>query len=80
MSANVYIKQYQSTTKAQVDKIFEDLENFRNFCVEFGYPFNPNNLYKENNNIHKEYVKFAKGREPRNRWIEDAKKFNSENE
>jgi len=75
-----YVKQYRETTKSTVDKIFEDLENFQNFCVTYGYNYNPALLYKENNGIYKEFVKFSKGREPRNRWIEDAKKFNSENE
>ena len=80
MSFSTYIKQYQQNTKPTVDTIFDHLEQYREFCVTFGYLFNPAHLYKENNNTYKEFTKFKKGREPRNRWAEDAKKFNNDNE
>jgi hypothetical protein len=79
-NASAYIKVYQNTTKPVVDKVFDDLERFRAFCVEYGHNFNPAHLYRENNNVYKDFVKFSKGREPRNRWTEDAKKLNGENE
>ena len=79
-SSNSYIKTYQQTTKPLVDKIFDDLEKYQKFCVEFGHNFNPKNIYQENNSIYKDFVKHSKGRETRNRWTEDAKKFNNNNE
>lgn len=80
MSTNLYIKQYQQNTKPAVDNLFDDLEQYQNFCREFGYVYNPAQLYKENVLAYKEFAKFRKGREPRNRWIEDAKKFNKSDE
>jgi len=75
-----YIKNYQQNNKSTVDKIFDDLEKFQQFCVDYGHNFNPKHLYQDNNSVYKDFVKFQKGREPRNRWFEDAKKFNSDNE
>jgi hypothetical protein len=80
MSANLYIKQYQQNIKPQVDRLFDDLEQYHNFCREFGHNYNPAHLYKENVMAYKEFTKFRKGRDPRNRWIEDAKKFNKSDE
>lgn len=82
MAGNVsaYLKSYQQNNKAAVDKIFDDLEKFRAFCVEFGINYNPAHLYRENSNSYKDFVKYQKGREPRNRWIEDAKKFSGNND
>jgi len=78
-NASVYVKNYQQNNKSTVDKIFDDLEKFQQFCVDFGHVFNPRNLYQENNASFKDFVKYSKGREPRNRWAEDAKKFANEN-
>lgn len=83
MASNVsmYVKNYQQNTKPIVDKIFDDLERFQEFCVEFGHVCNPSVLYKENNGVYKDFLRYTtKGREPRNRWVEDAKKFQDENE
>lgn len=80
MSVSNYIKQYQQNTKATVDAIFDHLDQYREFCVSYGYAYNPAHLNKENNNTFKEFVKFKKGREPRNRWFEDAKKFSGSND
>jgi len=79
-NASVYVKNYQQNNKSTVDKIFDDLEKFQQFCVDYGHAFNPRNLYHENNASYKDFVKYSKGREPRNRWIEDAKKFANEND
>lgn len=79
-NAATYVKNYQQNTKGTVDKIFDDLEKFQQFCVDFGHNYNPKNLYQENNHVYKDFVKYNKGREPRNRWVEDAKKFANENE
>lgn len=82
MAGNVssYLKHYHQHNKATVDAIFDQLEQYREFCVNYGYSYNPAHLNKENNGTFKEFVKLQRGREPRNRWFEDAKKFAAENE
>ena len=82
MAGNVsaYLKSYQQNTKATVDAIFDQLDQYREFCVNYGYSYNPAHLNKENNGTFKEFVKLQRGREPRNRWTEDAKKFANDNE
>jgi hypothetical protein len=61
----------------QLNKIFEDLENFREFCVNYGYRFDESNLYNMRSYAFQQYMKFASGKNAKNMWTEDAKKFNA---
>lgn len=54
--------------KPEVKTIFEDLENYRKFCVDYGYPFDEAHLYNERTPGYSEYVKMTKGREPWDQW------------
>ena len=31
-----------------VNRVFNDLDDYRNFCVNYGYVFNEKDLYKRN--------------------------------
>lgn len=59
----------------QLNKIFEDLENFRDFCVQYGYRFDEANLYNMRQYSFQQYMKYASGKHPKNMWLEDAKKY-----
>jgi hypothetical protein len=54
--------------KPEVRDIFEDLDNYRKFCIDFGYIFDEDHLYNERNSNYNEYLKFARGREPWDQW------------
>lgn len=61
----------------QISKIFDDLEKFHDFCVEYGYRFDESNLYNMRNYAFQQFMKYAGGKHAKNMWIEDAKKYES---
>lgn len=60
---------------AQVKKIFEDLESFLEFCREYGYRFNQADLYNFKSYAWQHYTKFINGKNAKNMWDEDLKRF-----
>ena len=65
--ANEHLQKYLKM-KPEVRDIFEDLEHYREFCVEYGYVFDERHLYHERFPAYAEFVKYAKGREPWDQW------------
>ena len=64
---------YQSNPR--VNQIFDDLERYRDFCVEFGYKFDESNLYNMRNYAYQQYSKFTARKNFKNQWQEDARRF-----
>lgn len=59
----------------QVNQIFEDLEKFREFCVSHGYKYDESVLYNMRNYSFQQYSKWSAGKQAKNMWVEDSKKF-----
>jgi hypothetical protein len=53
--------------KPEVAQIFSDLEAYKQFCVDYGYPYDERNLYNERS-PYGEFLKMKKGREPWDQW------------
>lgn len=64
-----------NNTQTAVNKIFEDLEGFLEFCRDYGYKYDENNLYNMRNYAYQQYSKFAAGKQAKNMWAEDARKY-----
>ena len=58
------------------NSLFKDLELYKEFCIEYGYPYNEATMYDPRNVSFRQFNKFAQGKEVRNNWVEDAKAFN----
>lgn len=58
-----------------VNKIFEDLEKFLDFCRDFGYKYDESNLYNMRSFVYQQYSKYAAGKSAKNMWAEDARKY-----
>jgi len=56
-----------------VDKIFDDLDSYRDFCRDFGYVFDENDLYANRSYIYRQYLKFLAGKFVRNNWEQELK-------
>jgi hypothetical protein len=56
-------------------KVHEDLEKFLDFCRDYGYRFNQADLYNFKSYAWQQYSKFTNGKNAKNMWEEDAKKF-----
>jgi len=64
--ANENLKKYL-TMKNEVKNIFEDLEVYKQFCVDYGYVYDERHLYNERT-PYGEFVRYSKGKEPWDHW------------
>jgi hypothetical protein len=55
-----------------VNKVFDDLDAYRDFCRDFGYIFNEKDLYKRNT-PYGQYERFKRGDRVVNNWDEDSR-------
>lgn len=60
---------------AAAAKTFEDLEKFLDFCREYGYRFNYSDLYNFKSYAWQQFNKFSNGKNAKNMWDEDARRF-----
>jgi hypothetical protein len=58
-----------------VNRVFNDLDDYRNFCVTYGYVFDEKDLYKRNNLAYVQYERYRRGDAFIDRWAEDAAHF-----
>ena len=58
-----------------VSKIFDDLENFLNFCKDYGYRFNESDLYNFKSYPWQQYNKFINGKNAKDMWAEDSRRL-----
>ena len=61
----------QIQSNPRVKQIFEDLEKYKEFCVDFGYKFDESDLYNQRSYIYRQFGKFSTGKQVKNNW-EDA--------
>jgi hypothetical protein len=54
--------------------VWEDLDNFREFCVDYGYRFNEGDLYNFKSYAWQQYNKFSQGKNAKNMWVEDSRR------
>ena len=55
--------------------VLEDLDRFLEFCVEYGYRYNESDLYNFKSYAWQQYNKFTQGKNAKNMWVEDARRF-----
>lgn len=53
----------------------DDLDLFRDFCVEYGYRFREEDLYNFKSYAWQQYNKYIQGKNAKNMWVEDARRF-----
>lgn len=60
----------------RVNKVFQDLETFRQFCVDYGYSFNEKDLYNRKSFAYNNYERYQLGKSFTDQWAEDAARLN----
>lgn len=55
--------------------IMDDLDNFKEFCVDYGYRFNEGDLYNFKAYAWQQYNKFSQGKNAKNMWDEDSRRL-----
>ena len=56
-------------------QVQEDLSNLLEFCVEYGYRYNENDLYNFKTYVWQQYNKYVQGKNAKNMWVEDTRRF-----
>jgi hypothetical protein len=60
---------------SRVKQIFNDLDNYRNFCREHGFRFDEADLYSQRSYVYRQFQKFITGKPVKNQWEIDRVKF-----
>lgn len=60
---------------ARAQQILEDLDNFREFVVDYGYRFNEADLYNFKSYAWQQYSKYTAGKTVKDMWGEDARRL-----
>ena len=53
----------------------EDISNFLEFCRDYGYRFREEDVYNFRAYAWQQYNKFASGKNAKNMWDEDTRRF-----
>ena len=59
----------------RVTEIFNDLEQYEEFCKDYGYRYNEADLYNFKSYAWQQYTKYAQGKNAKNMWWEDARRL-----
>jgi hypothetical protein len=62
-------------TNPRTQQVLEDLDQYREFCQDFGYRWNEADLYNFRSYAFQQFNKFAQGKTAKNQWDEDARRF-----
>lgn len=68
---------YQHQSNPRVRQIFDDLEKYREFCVDYGYKFDEATLYDMRNYVYQQFSKFSSHKNFKDQWADDARKMNT---
>ena len=59
----------------RVAELFDHLEMFQEFCVDYGYRYNEADLYNFKSYAWQQYSKYTSGKYAKNMWEEDARRL-----
>lgn len=59
---------------ARANQLLDDLEQFLDFCREYGYRYNEADLYNFKSYAYQQYNKFANGKNAKDMWIQDNRR------
>ena len=59
----------------RVTEIFNDLEQYEEFCKDYGYRYNEADLYNFKTYAWQQYTKYTQGKNAKNMWWEDARRL-----
>ena len=57
----------------RVHAIFDDLDKYREFCVDYGFKFDEVDLYSTKSYIFRQFTKHLSGKPVKNMWDADMK-------
>lgn len=60
----------QVQSNPRVKQIFEDLEQYLEFCQDYGYKFDESDLYNQRSYIYRQFTKAVTGKPVKDQWAE----------
>jgi len=57
-----------------INKIFDDLDNFKEFCRDYGYRYNEKDLYNWKSYAWQQYNKLLNGKNVKDMWEQDSRR------
>lgn len=60
-------------SNSQINQIFDDLENYLNFCRSHGYRYDEAELYSNKSFIYRQFTKYLAGKPAKDMWEQDGK-------
>ena len=67
MAQPKWLKKYL-VMKPEVNQIYEDLEQLKEFCVAYGHPYDEKNLYNNHSVVFQDFMRWKEGKHVRNQW------------
>lgn len=67
------MKKYNFQPNPKVHQIFDDLEKYLEFCVDYGYVYDEAHLYDMKQFSYRQHAKQLAGKQPKNNWFGDSK-------
>lgn len=64
-------------SNSRVNQIFEDLEKYLEFCLDYGYRYNEIDLYNWKSYAFQQFNKHTQGKYAKNMWDEDLRRFST---
>lgn len=58
-----------------VNQIFDDLDNYRNFCRDYGCKFDERDLYNNRSHTYRQFQRTLAGKPVKSQWEVDLAKF-----
>ena len=58
----------------KVHQIFEDLEKYKDFCVDFGYKYDEATLYDMRSYVYRQHNKNQNGKYAKDGWADDSRR------
>jgi hypothetical protein len=63
----------QFKSNPRVHAIFDDLEKYQDFCVEYGFKFDEADLYSTKSYVYRQFTKHLSGKTVKSMWDTDMK-------
>jgi hypothetical protein len=57
----------------RINQIFNDLENYLEFCQDFGYKYDEADLYRQSSFPYRQFCKYVAGKPAKDNWAADAR-------
>jgi hypothetical protein len=67
------MSRYDRKPNNRVNQLFDDLEKYKAFCIEYGYRYDEADLYKDRSYVWRQYSKLLAGKPVKNQWDEMLK-------